>query len=259
MTSSRIKKHNERKDIHEDFWNDSLDFSNEIKEKGPVSRNLQNLLSRMIKRIKFKSVMEVGCGQGARLGYVSKLRPNASYSGLDISEAAIKGARKNYPKFSFSVLDIEKKSKSSKYDLVLCMDVVEHIVDDQKALVNIRKMTGKYLILSTIQGRMRRNEGPEGHVRNYEYEDLMSKLKKAKFEPIEVIQWGFPFYSPIYRDILELSSEYTGDKNKSKGNSSIVTRNTPFLLEYFGELMYQLMKLSSSSKGDYVYVLAKTA
>lgn len=256
MNSTKHSKQNERKNIHEEFWNDTLDFSNEIKEKGPVSRNLQNLLSRMIEKIKFKSVMEVGCGQGARLGYVKKLRPRASYSGLDISAAAIKGAKKNYPKFSFSVLDIENRSKSGKYDLVLCMDVVEHIIDDQRALINIRKMTGEYLILSTIQGRMRRNEGPEGHVRNYEYNDLILKLKKAKFEPIEVIQWGFPFYSPIYRDILELSSEYTGSK-KGQCSSSIVTRNTPFLLDYFGELMYQVMKLSSSSRGDYIYILAK--
>ena len=253
-----MKKHTKtRKEVHEDFWDESLQLSNEIKEKGPVSRNLQSLLALLINKIDFKTVAEVGCGQGARLGYVKKMRPNAMCSGLDISKTAIAGAKKNYPAFAFEVLDIEQDSSRKKYDLVLCMDVVEHVKDDKRALKNIRKMTKKYLILSTIQGRMRTNEGPEGHLRNYKYSDLINKIKGSGFNILEVIEWGYPFYSPIYRDILEISDRYTKKTDKKMRSSSLVTSHTSFLLKYFGEILYQIMKLSSSSRGDYIYILAE--
>lgn len=253
-----MKNHTKtRKEVHEDFWDESLQLSNVIKEKGPVSRNLQNLLAQLINKIDFQTVVEVGCGQGARLGFVKKMRPNVACSGLDISKTAIDGAKQNYPTFVFEVLDIEQDSSKKKYDLVLCMDVLEHIKDDKRALRNIRKMAKKYLIVSTIQGHMRANEGPEGHLRNYEYSDLINKIKSSGFKIIEIIEWGYPFYSPIYRDILELSDRYTKKTDKNKHPSSLITSHTSFLLKYFGELLYQIMKLSSSSRGDYIYVLAE--
>lgn len=246
-----------QKKIHDDFWEKSLDLYNLIKEKGPVSRNLHDLLLSLISIVKFETVMEVGCGQGSRLYTISSKYPNAKYAGCDISAVAIEGAVKNYPSFLFEVLDIEKHYSKKRYDLVLCMDVIEHIVDDERALRNIRKMTKKYLILSTIKGRMRENEGPEGHVRNYTYNDLVKKIKNAGFEIREVIEWGFPLYSPLYRDILELNYKMHKGFSQESDGRNIVANSTPFLLKNFGEILYQVMRLNSSSKGDYIYILAE--
>jgi hypothetical protein len=55
------------------------------------------------------------------------------------------------------------------------------IPDDLAALQNIRKMTGKYLVVSTSQGRMRNFETVVGHVRNYARGELVKKLEMSDF------------------------------------------------------------------------------
>ena len=53
------------------------------------------------------------------------------------------------------VLDATKERLNEILDLVVCSEVLEHIPDDLAALRNIAQMTSKYLVVSTVQGRMR--------------------------------------------------------------------------------------------------------
>lgn len=244
---------------HDVHWDKSASVINLIKDKGPVTRHLQIILLRFLEAISFKSVYEVGCGQGVRLGFLHKKFPQAKYAGGDISDVAITLAKKNYSKVSFDKLDIEKSYIKKKYDLILCLDVLEHIVKDVNAIRNMRKMTNKYLIVSSMQGKMRKTEGPEGHVRNYAYGELSQKLEKGGFRVLKVIQWGFPFHSPFYRDLLDTVNRV--HKKVSKGTylqqNNPVDASMPFLVSLVGEPLYQLMRLNSSKKGDYIFVLAE--
>lgn len=75
-------------------------------------------------------VLEVGCGSGATLGWLRQERHAVRTVGIEIAEAAAEKARS----FADDVfcLDFERHDLpggAQKFDLILCLDVLEHMVD----------------------------------------------------------------------------------------------------------------------------------
>jgi 2-polyprenyl-3-methyl-5-hydroxy-6-metoxy-1,4-benzoquinol methylase len=219
----------------------------DMKRYGPFSRYVRRILKSIIRPLEFRSVLDVGCGQGSLLEELRAEFPHIKPHGIDISQSAIELARQKVPNGRFWVLDIAKESLDEKIDLVVCSEVLEHIPDDSLALRRLARMTGKYLVISTPQGRMRQFEKTVGHVRNYAPGELVQKLEQNGFVIVSVLEWGFPFYSPLYRDVLEL----TGGKGTT-GEFGIVRK----LLSNF---IYYLFMLNSSTRGDEIFVVARPA
>ena len=73
------------------------------------------------------SVLDVGCGEGAWQPALSRLRPRATYLGVDPSEYAIRrfGRRRNLRLGSFAALD--EAGLEGPYDLVICVGVVNYL------------------------------------------------------------------------------------------------------------------------------------
>lgn len=44
-----------------------------------------------------------------------------------------------------------------------------------------------------------------GHYRSYRKNELATKLKEVGMDIVKKIEWGFPFYSPLYRNILNMA------------------------------------------------------
>jgi hypothetical protein len=103
-----------------------------------------------------------------------------------------------------SVLNVQEEALPTRFDLVMSIQVIEHIVDDMAALRNMAAMTTRYLFISTLAGRMRASEVLTGHVRNYSAVELKRKLEVVGLRVVDMRGWGFPFYSPIYRSLIEL-------------------------------------------------------
>ena len=74
-----------------------------------------------------ESVLDVGCGEGAWQPVLAKLRPNATYLGVDPSEYAVRrfGRRRNIRLGSFGALD--EAELEGPYDLVVCVGVVNYL------------------------------------------------------------------------------------------------------------------------------------
>jgi SAM-dependent methyltransferase len=216
----------------------------DMKKYGPFSRHLRRIIKRMIRPLEFESVLDVGCGQGSFLEELQVEFPGIKPRGVDLSPSAVKLACERVPGGRFAVLDITEHALDEKCDLVVCSEVLEHIPDDLTALQNLRKMTRKYLLVSTPQGRMRTFEAQVGHVRNYAPGELVNKIKSSGFTVLSVVEWGFPFYSPLYRNFLDLTG--------SKGTTG---EFGPFR-KFIATLIYALFSLNSSKRGDEIFVLA---
>jgi SAM-dependent methyltransferase len=199
----------------------------------------------MIRPLEFVSVLDVGCGQGSFLQELQSEFPNIKPYGIDISSSGVELARKRVPGGRFWVLDITDKFLDEKCDLVVCSEVLEHIPNDVSALQNLRKMSGKYLLVSTPQGRMRQFETQVGHVRNYAPGELVNKVESSGYSVLSVVEWGFPFYSPLYRNFLDFM-----------GNKGTTGEFGPFR-KLIAKLIYILFLLNSSKRGDEIFVLAK--
>lgn len=179
------------------YWGD-------MQRLGPVHRHIREDIVRRVTSLDVHSILDVGCGSGANLAALATLG-KYELSGVDVSTEGIELARKAVPSAHLlQVLDVERSVLPEKFDLVMSIQVIEHIVDDVAALRNMAAMSRRYVFISTLAGRMRSSEVLTGHVRNYTAVELKRKLEVVGLRVLEVSGWGFPFYSPLYRSLIEV-------------------------------------------------------
>ena len=79
-------------------------------------------------RRQLRTVLDVGCGEGAWLPHLRALRPRVQYLGLDSSEYAVKrfGRKRNIHLATFGELP---GLDLGVFDLVVCSDVMHYIPD----------------------------------------------------------------------------------------------------------------------------------
>jgi 2-polyprenyl-3-methyl-5-hydroxy-6-metoxy-1,4-benzoquinol methylase len=218
----------------------------QMKVHGPYARHLRRITLAIIQSLQFETVLDVGCGQGSLLADLHNIFPQISLCGTDFSLTSIAQARQRLPHGEFLVMDVTRTALNRKFDLVVCTDVLEHIEDDITALSNLARMTNSYVLIATIQGRMRSHE-PEawGHVRNYAYGELAQKMQQVGLRVVRSVEWGFPFFSPLYRDVNYLLG------GRGTGGQYGVLRKT------LAQLIYQVFRLNSHACGDEIFILAE--
>jgi ubiquinone/menaquinone biosynthesis C-methylase UbiE len=88
-----------------------------------------------------KTILDAGSASGWFLSQVSSAYPHAKCTGIDVYEKAILYAKTLYPNISFLVADVHNiPLRSSSFDLVMCNEVLEHVVDPKKVLSEIKRV-----------------------------------------------------------------------------------------------------------------------
>lgn len=226
---------------YERIWSGGWD---DMRRYGPMARHTRRLMGAMTRGLAPKSILDVGCGEGSLLVSLARAHPGAALAGVEISENAVALAKRGLPSAEISQLDVAAAWLPKTYDLVVCADVIEHIADDQAALNNIAAMCapGGAVVIATLQGRMRRFEADIGHMRNYAKGELAAKMTKAGLTIDKTIEWGFPFYAPLYRNLLEVIG--------NKGTMGAFGPGKKLL----SHLIYTVFLLNSASLGDYIFL-----
>ncbi|MFT4623450.1 MAG: SAM-dependent methyltransferase [Myxococcota bacterium] len=87
-------------------------------------------VARLVARVGLqpRRVVDVGCGAGGVASHLADAWPRAEVSGWDIAPAAIGRARSSGGRARFHVGDPLRSAVTA--DLVLCLDVAEHVPDD---------------------------------------------------------------------------------------------------------------------------------
>jgi len=177
----------------------------DMQDHGPVHRHMRRILKAVLSKLSYRTVMDVGCGLGHNIPfYADSKHPLQKIDGIDISKTAISYCRSHFPG-NFRQMDIQAHAPAGIWDLVFCSLLLEHVEQDVRVIRNLRKMTGKHLVITTISGdfdRYNRYEQQMGHVRNYKRGALEQLLEKNGFIVDTAIYWGFPFYSPIGRMLI---------------------------------------------------------
>lgn len=143
------------------------------------------------------SIYDAGTGYGQYAYFMAKnLAPNNIYA-IDVKEEWIEDCREffrsqNLNNVSFGVEDLTQISHEAGFDLILSVDVMEHIVEDVKVFENFHRALrpGGYLMINTpsIYGGSDVHEEEEEsfigeHARiGYSVEDLRGKLEPLGFE-----------------------------------------------------------------------------
>lgn len=67
-----------------------------------------------------KSILDVGCGFGDIIPYITNKSDISSYTGIDFVPEFVKEAKKLYPKYKFLLGDYFKQPLEEKFDIIIC-------------------------------------------------------------------------------------------------------------------------------------------
>ena len=76
-------------------------------------------------------VLEIGCGTGFYTKILRDLDVK-NYTGIDITDAYFPQLQNQFPQFQFVKKDVTTEPLDRTFDVIIMMDVIEHIVTDQK-------------------------------------------------------------------------------------------------------------------------------
>jgi len=154
--------------------------------------NLFKPLKKHNNEFKAGNVLDVGCAYGFML---KRFPDNFTLYGIDISEYAILRAKKIVPQAVLKVGNIEEglPFNNNFFDIVCFNDVIEHLRNPQKALLNIKNIlkTNGLLYITTPNLNLFRKtiyfyaDKKEHHISLFARKKLIKLLKFLEFEILE--------------------------------------------------------------------------
>jgi SAM-dependent methyltransferase len=157
------------------------------------ARWIVSMLARHVE-IKPNTICEIGCGSGGILAELQKtLSDHITFTGYDISpQAHALSARFSNPRCQFILGDAF--AEESQYDLVLVMDVIEHVEDYFSFLRHARQKGGLKLyhipLDAYVSGILRGNNSWDsaGHLHLFTIETALKALEHTGHR---VVDWIF--------------------------------------------------------------------
>ena len=145
----------------------------------------KEIVKKVISRLnipKSAKILNVGSGTG---GTVATLEKFGHVDNVDTSQEAIAYAKSKGIKNIKKVKGIKLPFKDKTFDLLVALDVLEHIDEDQKALQEWRRVTkkeGKVIItVPAYQWLWSEHDESLHHKRRYTLSELVAKCNKAGF------------------------------------------------------------------------------
>jgi SAM-dependent methyltransferase len=174
------------------------DYGPSVPEKGwvPAPRYLlrRDRILKLLANEQPGRILEIGCGAGALLFELQSQGWQAD--AIETSPSAVQLARFIHADTAVSVHDSIPKAWSRQFDILLAMEVLEHIEKDRDALVNWKGLLkpGGHIIISVPAHKKRWNNTDvwAGHFRRYERDELFTLFKEVGFKIERIENYGFP-------------------------------------------------------------------
>lgn len=169
---------------------------------------------RELKKLPINSFLDVGCGSGY-LDCMLVKGLGLKGEGVDFSKTALSTAellKKYYrlgeqPIFKLTSSRIPRETKRA--DVVICLEVLEHIKDDEKMLSELIRLSNRFVVISVPakQHLFSHSDKLAGHYRRYEKRDLKLMMKKNELKVLSFMAYGYPF-----TNLLRLAREKVASK-----------------------------------------------
>jgi len=148
-------------------------------------------------------VLEIGAGIG---NITSQMLPRNSYLATDINPdylQFLQNKAQGLPFLDVALLDLLDseafKAREGEFDTIICLNVLEHVKDEEKALSNLRlalRPGGRVIILVPRGKRLFSSlDRALGHTKRYSKAELLAVLEKTGFNLVSLKSFnrcGFP-------------------------------------------------------------------
>jgi len=147
-------------------------------------------------------ILDAGSGFGQYTYFLSRLMPATQIDAIDVKEEQIADCTRFFTRIGkqnihFTVADLTTFCKPDTYNLILSVDVMEHILEDELVFRNLYRSLkpGGMLLISTPSDRGGSGVHEQGqedsfideHVRDgYGTDEIRKKLGRAGFDRIDV-------------------------------------------------------------------------
>lgn len=201
-------------------------------------------------------LLDTGCGIGTLIKKISVQTDLKNISGCDFSREAVEASQKlGFNIFQADLTDIETFDET-RYNSIICSEVLEHIYEDDVAISNLNKLLlkeGKIII--TVPYSMKywsSHDEFSGHVRRYDYDELMSKIRRANFIILDAFVWGYPFFSTYYRLLTKVPpGELMQDGNNRSSKFKKYISRALYYIFYLDDLF------TFTKKGRRLFLIAE--
>ena len=159
-----------------------------------VKKEVRSIIARLNAKGAVK-VLDAGTGFGQYAYFIARTYPSSDILAVDIKEDYLQNARRFFEQVGldkntrFQYEDLTNLSVSGPFDLILSVDVMEHIEDDRAVFRNFERVLdqGGYVIINTpsdLGGSDVQSDSDESfigeHVRDgYNLDELTAKLADA--------------------------------------------------------------------------------
>lgn len=128
------------------------DFGQKYKIKGIgkyLIASFYQKIKDLIGRRNYTYTLEVGCGEGYSTKQLKNILTTKVFEASEYREDLVKTARKKNPSVKIIQEDIYKLNHRSRLpDLIICLEVLEHLEHPANALKELAQNTKKHLLLS---------------------------------------------------------------------------------------------------------------
>lgn len=150
------------------------------------------LVAERIERSGARRLLDIGCGPGQFAEFITGACPGISYTGVDFSGVAIDLARDRVPSAKFIHLDLTSSNNINEleYELVVALEVLEHIDADLNVLQGLRSGTR---FVGSVP-----NFDSFGHVRFFRDAEAVSARYGERIEGLEVTPYSLAPNSTLF-------------------------------------------------------------
>ncbi len=132
-----------------DYYEDGGRRYRHVPEYDPVELTRVNLVFRLLPRRSGRSVLDVGCGDGYLLDRLAS-RGFRNTFGVDLAQSRLDFASRcflNRKLVQSDVVDLPFADEA--FDVVTCVEVLEHVPDPDRSLVELARVSARYVICTT--------------------------------------------------------------------------------------------------------------
>jgi 2-polyprenyl-3-methyl-5-hydroxy-6-metoxy-1,4-benzoquinol methylase len=203
-----------------------------IAERSIKKRDKLRLLDKWLAYDPSRTALDIGCAQGILSWYLRK--KGGLWAGADEDMASLKAAKELLGKGLVLMPEGVLPFRSAAFDLVTCLDYLEHIDNDDACLRECRRVlkdggelvvvtphTGRLFLLHRLRAVLGMKLEFYGHKRaGYSRRGLVSKLEAAGFAVVRTRT-----YSKFASELIELVLNFAYIKLTSRSPTGIALRD----------------------------------